>query len=110
MAKNFIQDGDVLTVTAPYAVSSGGGMLVGALFCVALVALASGASGSAATEGIWQLTKNSAEAWTVGQKVYWDDTNKRVTTTASGNTLIGVATAVAANPSSVGTVRLNGAA
>ena len=109
MAKNYIQEGDTLTLTAPYAVASGGGLLVGSLFAVALVTLANGASGSCMTEGVFELAKNSAEAWTVGQKIYWDNTNKVCTTTATSHTLIGCATEPAANPSSVGRVRLNGA-
>jgi len=39
--------------------------------------------------------------------IYWDNTNKQCTTTSTSNTKIGVATAAAANPSSVGNVRLN---
>jgi predicted RecA/RadA family phage recombinase len=108
MAKNYIQEGDTLTITAPYAVASGGGLLVGSLFAVALVALSNGASGSCMTEGVFELTKNSAEAWTVGQKIYWDNTAKVCTSTVATNVLIGCATEPAANPSSVGRVRLNG--
>ncbi|MFD2030608.1 capsid cement protein [Ancylobacter dichloromethanicus] len=40
--------------------------------------------------------------------MYFDATNKVATTTASGNSLIGVAMAAAANPSATGRVRLNG--
>ena len=108
MAQNYIQAGDTLTLTAPYAVASGGGLLVGSLFAVALGTLASGASGSCMVEGVFELAKNSAEAWTVGLKVYWDNTNKVVTSTATSNTLIGCASEPAANPSGVGRVRLNG--
>ena len=60
-------------------------------------------------EGVFTLAKNSAEAWTVGELLYWDDTNKVVTATSTGHKLIGVAYAVAANPSSTGQVRLNAA-
>jgi len=108
MAQNYIQDGDVLNLTASYAVLSGGGLLVGTLFAVASISLALGESGSCHTEGCWELAKNSAEAWTVGAKIYWDDTNKHCTTTATSNTLIGCAIEPAANLSPVGRVRLNG--
>jgi predicted RecA/RadA family phage recombinase len=108
MARNFIAEGDILNLAAPYAVSSGGGALIGSIFGVAMVDLANAAVGSFAVEGLFSLKKNSAEAWTVGAKVYWDNTNKQTTTTATSNTLIGVATAAAANPSSTGYVRLNG--
>jgi predicted RecA/RadA family phage recombinase len=57
------------------------------------------------------LTKAASQAWTAGAKVYWDNTAKRVTNVASGNTLIGVAVlAVGAGAEEVvGRVRLNGA-
>lgn len=91
--KNFVQNGVNVTLAAPYAVASGAGALVGSLFGVASAAYASGESGVFVTEGVFDLVKVGSQAWTVGAKVYWDDTNKRCTTTASGNTLIGVALA-----------------
>lgn len=107
MAKNFIQEGDVLELTAPYARNSGQGALIGALFGVAQCNVDNGGRASFATCGVWELDKNSAEAWTEGQKIYWDNTNKRCTVTVGSNTLIGCASEVAANPSAVGRVRLN---
>lgn len=104
---NYIQPGDVVDLTAPYDRSSGEGALVGSLFGVAAADVASGATGAFKTMGVFDLAKNSAEAWTVGEKIYWDDTNKVCTTTATSNTLIGVALAAAANPSSTGRVKLN---
>jgi predicted RecA/RadA family phage recombinase len=106
--QNFIQEGDVVTLTAPYARSGGQGALVGTLFGVATSDVANGATGEFKTRGVFTLAKNSAEAWTVGAKIYWDNTAKVCTTTSTSNTLIGCALAVAANPSSTGTVRLNG--
>ena len=41
--------------------------------------------------GDYPITKVGSQAWTVGAKVYWDDTNKRCTTVATDNTLIGAA-------------------
>lgn len=104
--KNFVQTGAVIALAAPYAVSSGGGALVGSLFGVAQADAANGADVALVTEGVFDLAKVSAQAWTVGAKIYWDDTAKNCTTTATDNTLIGVAVAAAANPSSTGTVRL----
>jgi predicted RecA/RadA family phage recombinase len=107
--KNYVQDGNVLTLTAPYDVASGAAFKVGSILAVATSAALSTASVEAAVAGVYDLAKASAEAWTVGAKVYWDDAAKVCTTTSSGNTLIGVAVAVAANPSSTGRVRLNAA-
>lgn len=106
--KNYVQEGDIVTVAAPYDVLSGAGLLVGSLFGVATADALSAATVEAKTTGVFDLAKTSAQAWTVGAKIYWDNTNKVTTTTSTDNTLIGVALAVAANPSSTGRVRLNG--
>lgn len=111
MASNYVQPGKTITLTAPYIVASGAGALVGNIFGVALQALAAAASGEFTTEGVWSLAKTSAQAWVVGDKIYWDNTNKRCDNVASaGFRFIGYATAAAANPSSTGSVRLEGAA
>lgn len=107
--RNFVQSGNALTLTAPYAVTSGQGALVGALFGVASVTLASGAQGSFQIEGVYDLTKLSAQAWTTGALIYWDNAARNCTTVPTGNKLIGVAAADAVNPSAVGRVRLNAA-
>ena len=107
--KNFIQKGDTITLTAPYNVSSGGGLLVGSIFGVASNDASSGNDVETATQGVFSIAKTSAQAWTQGALIYWDDTNKVCTTTSSTNKLVGTATAAAANPSSTGYVRLNGA-
>ena len=106
--KNKISDGGTVNVTAPYAVSAGDGALVGSLFGVSVDDAANGADLVIVTAGVFELAKLSAQAWTVGALIYWDDTNKEATTVSTANTLIGVAHAAAANPSAVGEVRLNG--
>lgn len=104
---NFIQPGETLTLTTDRAVSSGGGFLAGSIFGVAVATYANGDAGEFNTCGVYSLTKTSAQAWTVGQKIYWDDTAHECTTDGTAGQLIGVATAVADNPSSTGYVRLN---
>jgi predicted RecA/RadA family phage recombinase len=106
--KNYIQDGDVVTVAAPYAVASGAGALVGTLFGVAAYTAAITEPVEVMTEGVFELPKLAAQAWTVGAIIYWDDTNKWCTTVASTNVAIGKALAIAANPSATGIVRLSG--
>lgn len=105
--RNFIQEGCVLTLAAPYNVLSGAGFQVGSIFAVASNDALSGATVEGATEGVFDLAKTSAQAWTIGQKVYWDNTNKRCDTDGTVGMLIGAATAVAANPTSTGHVKLN---
>ncbi|MDP2358646.1 MAG: DUF2190 family protein [Beijerinckiaceae bacterium] len=109
--KNYIAPGDTVDVAAPYEVASGAGALVGSLFGVATADAANGAPVRLKTTGVFDLAKTSAQAWTVGAKIYWDNSTKLATTTAASgaNALIGVAIAAAANPSAVGRVRLSGA-
>jgi len=106
--KNYVQSGDIVTVAAPYDVVSGAGALVGTLFGIAQTDAANTVVVALVTRGVFDLAKTSAQAWTVGAAIYWDDTNKVCTTTASGNTLVGKALVAAANPSATGRVRLNG--
>ncbi len=69
--KNYIQPGNVLTLTMPTAVKSGEGILVGALFGVAGTDGASGAVVECAVTGVYDLPK-AAGAITQGQAIYWD--------------------------------------
>lgn len=106
--KNFIQDGDTLSLPAPYDVASGAGAQIGNLFGVAVNDVLSGADGEFLLTGVIDLPKVSAQAWSsIGTLIYWDNTDKVCTTTASTNLCIGVNVAAAANPSATGRVRLN---
>ena len=107
MAKNFKQEGVTLTLTPAASVAPGMGNLFGtALFGVALTYVAGGARGPFATEGVFELAKTSALAIAVGDRLYWDATNKVVNTTTTGQKCIGVAVSAAANPSSTVLVKL----
>jgi predicted RecA/RadA family phage recombinase len=104
---NYVQEGETLTLAAPTGgVSSGDGMLVGDLFGVASYDALVGVDVEVALCGVFDLPKVSAQAWTQGAPVYWDDSAKLVTTTASTNTPIGHAVIAAADPSATGRVRL----
>lgn len=109
MASNQLQSGDDLDLTAPSGgVTSGVGVLIGRLFSVARVTAAAAAAFVGGTRGVWSLAKTSAQAWVVGEVIYWDDANKRADNVATaGFRRIGVAVAAAANPSSTGQVRLD---
>ena len=108
--KNYVQPGKTITLAAPYAVLSGDGLLVGAIFGVASGNAAIGEAVEVALVGVFDLKKVASQAWTVGDKVYWDNTAKETTKTATSNTLIGVAVEAVANGASdtVGRLRLNG--
>lgn len=88
--KNFIQDGKTLTLAAPYARESGEGAKVGFLFGIATVKVANAVEAEFQTEGVFDVTKESTTiTFAVGDKVYWDDTNKRCTSVNTSNLLIG---------------------
>lgn len=106
--KNFVQPGDVLTVTAPADVASGDLVLVGSLFGIATASAKAGAEVEITAGGVYDMPKVSAQAWTQGAPLYWDPAVKLVTSVAGALTKIGVAAVVAANPSAAGRVRLNG--
>ena len=101
MARNYKQEGDTLTLTPAAAVAAGEGYLFGAaLFGVALTPVAANTAGPFGTEGVWELAKTSALAISVGDRLFWDATNKCVNKTATGQVCVGIAVAAAANPSS----------
>ena len=109
--KNYVQPGNTITLSAPYAVTSGDGLLVGAIFGVAAGNATLGDPVETAVVGVYDLKKVASQAWAVGDKIYWDNTAKNTTKTLTSNTLIGVATDVVAGGATdlIGRVRLNGA-
>ena len=109
--KTYAQPGTVITLTAPSGgVTKGLAYKIGSLIVIATVTAAQTVLFSALTRGVVNHAKVSAQAWTEGVKIYWDDSAKNFTTTSGGNTLCGVAAAAAANPSATGYVRLDGVA
>jgi predicted RecA/RadA family phage recombinase len=110
--KNYVQEGDIVVVPAPYDRTAGQGAQVGQVFGVCVGDALSGADVALKVSGVFDLTKIGSQAWTVGQLIYWDNTNKRCTNVATGNLLIGAAVKAVDNGagSTTGRVRLNGAA
>lgn len=98
--KTFIQDGDVLTLTPNAAVASGVGFLFGsALFGIAVNDVAANTPGEFLIEGVVTIGKTSALAIAVGDRVFWDATNKVVNKTTTSQQQVGIAVEAAANPS-----------
>lgn len=95
--RNYVQPGDSLALAVPYAggVTSGQGVLVGALFGVAAVDGPQNAVIECQTDGVFDITKEPALAITAGARLFWDNTNRRLTTTATGNFQVGLATVAA---------------
>lgn len=107
MATNYVEDGYVLTLTPSADVTAGVGYLFGTgLFGVAINDVANGSAGAFATAGVWTLGKTSALAISVGDRVFWDATNKVVNKTSAGQQCVGIAVEAAVNPSSTVKVKL----
>jgi predicted RecA/RadA family phage recombinase len=109
--KNFIQNGDVITVAAPTGgITSGDGVIVGSLFGVAAFSAAEGEPVEIATVGVYELPKNSTAMLAQGALVAWDATEKRIDLPGSGLYPIGVVTVPAGNGFNTVRVRLDGVA
>jgi len=109
--KNFIQRGDMITVTAPTGgVTSGQGLLVGNLFGVAATTAAEGDSVEMATVGVYELPKLASAVIATGARIAWDDTAKQVVLPGTGMVPIGIATVAAGNGAVTARVRLDGVA
>jgi predicted RecA/RadA family phage recombinase len=98
---NMVKEGNVITMAAPADVTSGDGVVVGGLFGVATTTAASGADVELLVEGVVSLPK-AAGSIGAGVLLYWDATNKRATTTASGNRPIGFHAGKTANAGDAG--------
>lgn len=108
--KNFIQNGDNLTIASPAAVASGAGVMVGSLFGVANGAALTGEPVTISRKGVFgSVPKVTGTAFAIGDPLYWDDGNSRVTTTVGSNLLVGVAVEIAATADTTCVVLLDGA-
>ena len=101
--KTYIQPGHTLTVAAPAGgVLSGQGVLIG----IAQYDAVEGAELEILTEGVVEIPKTSALPIDVGDRLFWDTTNKVVNKTATAQVCVGVAVSVAANPSASVRIKL----
>jgi predicted RecA/RadA family phage recombinase len=106
--KNYVQKGENITVTAAAAASSGDIVKIGSMIGIAAADAAIGDDLDLATTGVFELPKVSTDVLAVGDTVYFKSADGNVTSTASGNTKMGVAVTAAGNPSGTVNVRLNG--
>ena len=113
MATNFVQEGDRVTVAAPYTAVRGRYIIVNATTKYGGVAQDNAASGSNVVlvlTGVHTFNKPNAVSTSAlaGGYAYWDNTNSQVTISATSNTLIGCFTAAVSNTQTTAAVRLNG--
>lgn len=106
---NFVQPGHVIPFTvAGVAAVAGAAIKVGDLLVIPQTAAIVGAVCQGLVEGVVDVAKVSAQAWTEGQQINWDNTAKLFTSVTTGNFRAGTAVRVEANPTATGRVRLAG--
>jgi predicted RecA/RadA family phage recombinase len=92
MSNRFIQPGKVLDYqNGSTARVSGEVVVIGTKVGICQTAIAANAIGAVMICGVHRLPKVSANTMAQGALVYWNSTDSAMTTTASGNTLAGVA-------------------
>ncbi len=107
MAKNYIQPGTVLDHVAATAITSGQIVLMGKRVGVALGDAAIGQTVSVQVKGVFNSPKVTANVVAQGALLYWDDTAKLLTTTATANTAAGYAAAAASGTDTTVDIALN---
>lgn len=107
MAKNHVQEGNIMTWTngTGSAVASGAVVVVGTLVGIALGDIANGATGELALAEVWEVAKDTSVAIAQGATVYWNGTG--ATSSAHGNVPMGHAFAAALQAATTLPVRLD---
>jgi predicted RecA/RadA family phage recombinase len=115
MSRSFIQAGDVLTLIAPTGgVTAGTGVMIGSQFAIPQVTVAQTLPFDGYVTGVCSHAKAASQAWTAGQVVYWDDTNKIFSNAVTvgffgqGGVFIAVEAVAGGATDTVGKVRLTG--
>jgi predicted RecA/RadA family phage recombinase len=107
--KTFRSPGEVLELIAPGGgVVSGTAYKHGSILVIATHDAAAAAKYNGLNEGVVEVNKVSAQAWTEGQQINYDSATKLFTTVTTGNFRAGVAIVAANNPSATGIIKLNG--
>lgn len=88
---NFVHDGHILEVIAPYEVMNVDGLLCGSLFGIAASWAQKGDAVSISTAGVFDLKRELTDNWEVGEPIYWNDASKCFTREPSGAVMVGLA-------------------
>ncbi|MEP7173269.1 MAG: DUF2190 family protein [Aestuariivirga sp.] len=88
---NYIHPGNTLTLSAPYEVNSGDCVQIGAIFGVARSWASLGETVEVVTSGVFDVRKCPKQVWEIGEKLYWDNKDRKITNIVSGNCFVGIA-------------------
>ena len=108
--KNYVQNGDYITITAGADIASGQLVQFGDLHGVAVAAIANGAQGEIALKGVYtfpKLTGAAGDATTAGGPVYFSSGSVSGTDSSGSRKKVGYAMAVAAQAATTVQVRLS---
>lgn len=109
--KNYIQEGNVIQLTAPAGgVVSGVAYQIGQLLVVATASAPAGQKFSGETVGVFSLPKAAGSAWAEGDLLYWHSASSDLSTVATGGLLAGCAIEAVGAAAVTGLCRLNGSA
>lgn len=104
-AVNFLQTGEAITILAPAATELGDVVYAGGILGVALNTAVQGHPLDLHLTGVWEFPKVAANAFEIGDPVYWD-----IATKIAGsfpNTQVGIAVEAALSGSATVKVLLN---
>lgn len=87
---NYIHPGNTLTLVAPYEVNDGDCVHIGAIFGVAKSWACLGEAVEIVTTVVFDVKKCPEEIWEVGEKLYWDSKDRKITNVVSGNHFVGL--------------------
>lgn len=110
MSTKYKQPGDILTLTAPEAISANEVVKVGQIIGMSIAAAASGDPVEVAVRGVYEFPCASAVVVAVGDLLYWDAADGELNKTPLGNTLVGYATSASGSGVTVVDVKLTGQA
>jgi len=108
--RNYVQEGAALDLTAPSGgVVAGRAYKIGIIICIATADVDAGGTFVGYVEGVYDVLAEGAgsgQAWAEGDLIYWDNTAKQFTKTATSNTKAGVAVAAKLTAATEGRLRL----
>ena len=90
-AMNFVRKPGYVVYTAASDITAGDVVDIGDQYGIAVTDIDNGDAGIVKIDGVWDLTLQTNETITVGDKLYWDSANEVVTETATADTYIGTA-------------------
>jgi len=87
---NYIHPGNTLSLSAPYEVNSGDCVQIGAIFGVAKFWASLGGMVEIVTTGVFDVKKCPKQVWQIGEKLYWESKDRKITNVGIGNYFIGI--------------------